>query len=166
MCSWGKQGEIQTKRAVILPVPRASLLGEKSCYLTVCFSGSSCTWRHAKPHTFTWVRAKGDGTKSFWMWRRWRKHIQPSNPFTKITFAHLRIFRNPLHTEVSITVLLSNCYKSLQWLFYIQLSPTAIQEWHVPFCMSLFVTTPGHSVESLMSSADKKALDYKSYPNI
>lgn len=27
MCSWSKQGEIQMKRTVILPVPGASLLG-------------------------------------------------------------------------------------------------------------------------------------------
>lgn len=39
MCSWGKQGEIQMKRAVILPVPRASLLGD------VMLSNSLFLWQ-------------------------------------------------------------------------------------------------------------------------
>lgn len=87
--------------------------------------------------------------------------------FHKITLAHLLILITliPFHMEVSITALLSNYCKSLQWLLaYIQLCPTALKHQHVPFCMSLFVKTPDHSAESLMLSEDKKASDYRSYP--
>lgn len=161
MCSWGKQGEIQIKRAVLLPVPGAYLLGN------VTLSNSLSLWQllhlkaseEMKPHIFTWVRANGDGTKSFWEWRRWIKHIQPSNPSQKITFTHLLIFWNSLHTEVSITALLSNCYNDC-------FTCSSVRLQHVPFFMALFVTIPGHGVESFMFSADKKALDYKIYPNI
>jgi len=72
---------------------------------------------------------------------------------------------NPLHMQVSITALLVNYCKSLQRLLaYPQLCPTACKQQRVPFCVSLFVTTPHHTADSLMLSEDKALSDYRIYP--